>query len=329
MNWVNRSLFNKLLAIIVGGCLLIMIAGVFYFMQVNQGIQRYNQLISQEVAMERAINLMQSEFKTQVQEWKNVLIRGEKADQLERFWNSFQHQEDRVQKIGNDLLQIMPEGTERQTVTEFIQAHQTMGQEYRTGYQQFVASGFDHRVGDQAVAGIDREPSRLLNLAATELADSAIQEASMIPAEVENASILAALLLLIAILLFGVVALLVVNLAIVKPSRSLISAIQDLSEGRLDTSIAISRTDELGVLAESARQLQQFLLQIAGEMRKATTELTESTAQLSGISDNIIDHAAKTNDSASLVATAMEQMAPARGRYQQYRYRRWCYSGNF
>ena len=311
MNWINKSLFNKLLSIIVGGCLLIIIAGVFYFIQVSQGIQRYNQLISQEVAMERAINQMQSEFKTQVQEWKNVLIRGERPDQLERFWNSFQQQEQRVQGIANDLLMIMPDGEERQTVMQFVEAHKAMGVAYRSGYQAFVNSGFDHRIGDQAVAGIDREPSRLLNLAAADLAEKAMQEANKIPQEVQFASLLSALLLLAAIILFGVVAMLVVNLGIVKPSRKLISAIQDLSEGRLNTQIAISRADELGVLAESARQLQEFLLQIAQEMRGNSRELTQSTAEMSSISDSIIEHAASTNDNAALVATAMEEMAAA------------------
>lgn len=261
--------------------------------------------------MERAINQMQSEFKTQVQEWKNVLIRGERPDQLERFWNSFQQQEQRVQSIANDLLTIMPDGEERHTVMQFVEAHKVMGVAYRSGYQAFVNSGFDHLIGDQAVAGIDREPSRLLNLAAADLAEKAIQEANKIPQEVQFASLLSALLLLAAIILFGVVAMLVVNLGIVKPSRKLISAIQDLSEGRLNMQIAISRKDELGVLAESARQLQEFLLQIAQAMRGNSRELTQSTAEMSSISDSIIEHSASTNDNAALVATAMEEMAAA------------------
>ena len=311
MNWINKSLFNKLLAIIVGGCALILIAGVFYFFQVNQGIQQYNQLINHEIATERAINQMSNEFKTQVQEWKNVLIRGSRPDQLERFWNSFQKQEALVQTMGHDLLNIMVQGPEKDLVQQFLQAHEAMGHSYRQGYQSFVASNFDHTAGDQAVAGIDRAPTQLLNQAAEALAEQAMNQSGVIPEQVEQASILSAILLLFAITLFGVVALLVVNMAIVRPSRSLISAIDDLSHGRLDTSITIHRADELGVLADAAKQLQTFLQQVAREMRQASTDLSQSTTQLTSISGSIIEHAAQTNDSASLVATAMEEMAAA------------------
>lgn len=113
MQWVNRSLFNKLLSIITGGCLLILIAGGYYFQRVNHSINQYNQLIASEIAIERQISLMSNEFKTQIQEWKNVLLRGQDPAQLDRYWTSFQTQERRVQEIGTNVLPLMTEGPEK------------------------------------------------------------------------------------------------------------------------------------------------------------------------------------------------------------------------
>ncbi|WLD58615.1 methyl-accepting chemotaxis protein [Salinispirillum sp. LH 10-3-1] len=311
MNWVNRSLFNKLLAIITGGCLLILIAGAYYFQRVNHSINQYNQLIASEIAIERQISLMSNEFKTQIQEWKNVLLRGHDPAQLDRFWTSFQHQERLVQDIGARVLPMMSEGPERQLVQEFLQAHRTMGERYRGGLEDFRASGFNHIAGDAAVAGMDREPTRLLNAAATALSNYAVERSDQIPDEVSSATLLAGALLMAAILAFGTVAMLVVNSAIVKPSRSLIGAIHALSQGQLDNNIDIRRQDELGVLASAARELQSFLAAIAKEMHQTSDALDNATESLVTASNAIVEHTNGANDSTAQVATAMEEMASA------------------
>lgn len=281
MQWFNKSLFNKLLSIIVGGCILILIACAYYFQRVNHSINQYNQLIANEIAIERQISLMSNEFKTQIQEWKNVLLRGHDPAQLDRFWTSFQRQEQLVQTIGTNVLPMMSEGPERQLVQQFLQAHNTMGQRYRVGLEEFRNSGFNHIAGDAAVAGMDREPTQLLNQAAEALSATAVERSALIPEQVSAATLIAGALLMAAIIAFGTVAMLVVNSAIVKPSRSLIGAIHSLSQGQLDNNIAIERSDELGVLANAARELQSFLNAIALEMQQTSKALDSATENLS------------------------------------------------
>ncbi|MFY0664466.1 MAG: methyl-accepting chemotaxis protein [Natronospirillum sp.] len=311
MNWVNRSLFNKLLAIIIGGCLLILIAGDYYFQRVNHSINQYNQLISSEIAIERQISLMSNEFKTQIQEWKNVLLRGHDPAQLDRYWTSFQAQERRVQEIGANVLPLMADGPEKQLVQEFLQAHRTMGERYRGGLDDFRSAGFNHIAGDAAVAGMDREPTRLLNEAATALSAFAVERSDQIPSEVASATLVAGALLMAAILAFGTVAMMVVNMAIVKPSRTLIGAIHALSQGQLGNTINIKRHDELGVLASAARELQGFLTTIAQEMHQTSDALDDATESLVAASNAIVEHTNGANDSTAQVATAMEEMASA------------------
>jgi hypothetical protein len=39
---------------------------------------------------------IQSDFKIQVQEWKNVLLRGKDPEKLDKYWKNFQSQESKV-----------------------------------------------------------------------------------------------------------------------------------------------------------------------------------------------------------------------------------------
>ena len=108
----------------------------------------------------------ESHFKTQVQEWKNTLLRGSKPEELERFWTAFQKQEKAVassaEKVIKALADINAPAELKGVATSFLAAHTKMAEGYRKGFEAFKASGFDHLVGDAAVKGMDREPAKLL-----------------------------------------------------------------------------------------------------------------------------------------------------------------------
>jgi len=75
MSWIRSSLFNQLLVIIVGGCALILAAALYYYSNVTEGIDSYRRLIEKEVSHRHEVALVLADFKVQVQEWKNVLLR--------------------------------------------------------------------------------------------------------------------------------------------------------------------------------------------------------------------------------------------------------------
>ncbi|HNQ11182.1 MAG TPA: methyl-accepting chemotaxis protein, partial [Giesbergeria sp.] len=66
-------------------------------------------------------------FKVQVQEWKNVLLRGKDAEQLKRYWAAFEKEEAAIQTQAAQLLKGLPAGDARERVQQFAQAHQRMG----------------------------------------------------------------------------------------------------------------------------------------------------------------------------------------------------------
>ncbi|WP_250656468.1 methyl-accepting chemotaxis protein [Alkalimarinus coralli] len=308
MSWLNKSIFNKLLAIIGGGCLVIAFAALFYFSKASSGISDYQSVISVDDYNAIQVSGMLSEFKGQVQEWKNVLIRGSDPSNLDKYWGRFEKQEAKIQSMGEALAKRLSNPEEIDLVTRFLTAHKQMGQDYRTGLEDFKSANFDVSAGDRAVKGIDREPSKLLASAVKSIQESAVARSEKIGAEVGSATVIAATLLFGTILIFAGISLYTVNIALVKPSQELARVIDNLSNGYINNDISIRRQDELGTLADASRKLQDFLSDIAAQLKEATDGSNKASETLTEACVTVSENAHQGHSRTDQIAAAMQEM---------------------
>lgn len=87
------SLFSNVqsrLTILVGGGigLLLLVASIAVF-QLKSHIDEFNSLLATSVQAEREVSILNLSFKIQVQEWKNVLLRGKDPEKLQKYWDQF------------------------------------------------------------------------------------------------------------------------------------------------------------------------------------------------------------------------------------------------
>ncbi|MBC2605586.1 methyl-accepting chemotaxis protein [Pelagicoccus albus] len=107
----------------------------------------------------------QVNFKIQVQEWKNTLIRGHDKEQFNKYWGKFQEREAIVQKNFRDLEALLNKyEVPSEDIVEAAEEHLKLGHAYREAIKSFDAGDLRaHQTVDKLVKGIDREPTRKID----------------------------------------------------------------------------------------------------------------------------------------------------------------------
>ena len=97
MQWYTKSILNRILTVVSLANLLIAAMAAMYFNSSLKVQEQYDHLVSAQMVQAIQAQDILSDFKTQVQEWKNVLLRGTDPAQREKYWNRFQSTEANIQ----------------------------------------------------------------------------------------------------------------------------------------------------------------------------------------------------------------------------------------
>ena len=159
MNWISNSIRNKLL-LTAGAGIALLLAAILAGMYISwASIHAFEKDVEDRRSDERSVLAMQLDFKKQVQEWKDTLLRGSDHDALEKYWGAFEKKESEIQQRGMALRGALDGSDTRELLEKFMSAHREMGVAYRKGLQAFKEQNFDSKAGDRAVKGIDRAPT--------------------------------------------------------------------------------------------------------------------------------------------------------------------------
>jgi PAS domain S-box-containing protein len=153
---------GKILMVIGIGSALGLISGLFILLRFrqlsSQGIQELVRIMDDAEAARH----IQLEFKKQIQEWKNLLLRGEAREDFEAYRALFLQHEDHVIRRIEHLQLRLPDGSAGRTVVEFRRLHEELGRAYRDGLGN-LRLGADFREVDRSVRGRDRSPTDLMD----------------------------------------------------------------------------------------------------------------------------------------------------------------------
>jgi methyl-accepting chemotaxis protein len=280
---------------------------------------------------------MEADFKRQVQEWKDTLLRGKAPEALDRYWGNFRRQEATVRADGEALAHELHDPVAGSLVTQFLAAHNTMGEAYRRGFEQFRQSGFESAAGDKAVAGIDRAPTELLTQARDRLAALASAEAKAVQEQVSTAIRVSTALLAGFIAVGAGLFVVLIQKTAIRPLRALTSAMRHSAEGDLSGDVpGVGRGDEVGAMANAllvfkehmarekklaAEQEEQYQ-RAAAEKQSALTEMADRieeetstalrevgarTAEMTATAEEMRASATRTGGSALAASTASGQ----------------------
>lgn len=268
---------TMVLGVIAASILLLLLASLFSTYKLRADLEKFGSLLSHEVAAIHGADRVNIEFKRQVQEWKNVLIRGADDGQREKYWGKFLKQEQSTQKIARQLVTLLDFDPKLQAqVRKFLVEHEKMGQAYRSGFEEFVASGYSHRAGDVAVKGIDRAPSKLLdeiskqvNAVAKKSSDATVAESELVVFYAVTLTLLTGVLVM-----FGSYTIL--QREVLKPLRNTARNINDLSKGDLSINVSSDGRGEIGLLNKATGDLTVQMRNLMSSLNKTSHALNET-----------------------------------------------------
>jgi len=303
---VRMSIGVKLTALTGGLLIVLVVSSVLLIGQVRATSDAYQGVIvGQGGQVLRALQL-QVTFKKQVQEWKDILLRGANPADLATYTRNFQAEDVAVSRQIADLIASTPDPAQRGELVKFRDAHRQLDGEYARALTAFTATGGRNPgVADGMVRGLDRPPTALLDGVVAQLQGQITVAVTRQQAQADSryraTLVIGAGVLLV---LMGVLALAV--LGIVRPVRRLTREAFAAATDRLPTAIRAARTsdprgeppalppfqvstsDELRGLADALTTLQDSALNLAVQQHRAERETADMLVNLGRRNQNLL-----------------------------------------
>lgn len=309
MNSIKTKLIGSFLIIIL--LLLAVSASGIYFLKTSKTSYEQGTAHSETIfnLTEQALKAEVS-FKTQVQEWKNILLRGNDPAQYDNYFAAFEKAEAKVQQELHSLKDIFTEmDLDSANVEQAILQHQALGEEYQNSLQSFVVTDPDAgKKVDKLVKGIDRPFSETFQqiLEDVDRYYNDYQQSFMTEQKTESQRMLSQFIACIVLATIIALALGVFSAQkITKSITDVSDVLKEVASGVLTCKLsekAINRKDELGLLASS-------LAYMVAEMRGLIRNIDQMSNQVTALSKNLTGISHQTATSADEIARNIEEIA--------------------
>jgi methyl-accepting chemotaxis protein len=254
-------------------------AAAFGFWRFSASLQAFDEDVMSRQTNAIDVEAVEINFKKQVQEWKDTLLRGKKPEALEKHWTAFQQREAEVRGVAETLSRSIADAEAAQLVAQFLAAHKSMGDAYRRGLQEFKDHDFDSTAGDKAVAGIDRAPTELLGKAKQRLLALAQSAAIDAKAEAHRTTWMTILLLSLATAAGAATFMVAVQRSISVPLTIVVHGLTELAAGNTAAQGNGSRrNDEIGKVADAVQLLRAKMIE-ADRLRAEQSEVEQRVSR--------------------------------------------------
>ena len=283
---------------------------LIYELGVTRGA--YERLLDAEVQQQDAARVMQVNFKKEVQEWKNLLLRGDNADDRAKYRTSFVAEQATVTRSASTLRNSVKVAEVVASLDAFVKAHETLGTKYTEALAVFERSrGTDVAAADAIVKGQDRAPTDLCDQIVKRLSDHVAEARGEQRARLDRQQWLVSLALLAAFVGLGLVATyltrgLVADVRemasklhegaqqVVSAARQVATSAQSLSQGSTEQAASLEQTSasmaEMASMtranAESATQAATLVTEVASQVTQSEGALVAMVTSMESIKES-------------------------------------------
>ena len=320
MKTARRMQLTLLSAIVIVG----LATSGWLMYSLHHNVELYDGIFASEVAQQDDARVIQVTFKKQVQEWKNILLRGADYEAYQKHAKGFHDEETQVRELSLALQKSLTDDEAAKIMAEFVVAHDAMKAGYGKAEAAFAdTQGTKPAEADTMVKGQDRAPTDLIDKLVDRLKARATEarEAQAAAVAKEQKVIGGVVLVLFAVLSFLLVRVMmgigssIRSLAeemtngsheVLSASQQVSSSAQELSRGAQSQAAAVEETaaamEEIAATArqntEHAGRCADLMAATAKGVDTTNQRLTEMLGSMDSIreSSGKVSHIIKTID---------------------------------
>ena len=264
------------------------------------------------------INVSQANihFKTQVQEWKNILIRGHSQEVFAQYRKGYQESERQAQQELQSSLKEMKESSHPRLaeIEAVIKLHNELSALYTRQISAWdVNDPNNTQRADRALRGLDRPATEAMNALAEGMEkdersriESQLEAARALYIETRNAFVI---ILLVAVSIVGAL-IFTTTRSINRKIASLQAAIVNIRQ-RLDLSLRLPAegADEISMTARSVNDLLGEFQSVVSRMKDSAAHVSTASEGLATSVAQLSDSVSQQNESTAAMAASVEELA--------------------
>ncbi|WP_374360876.1 methyl-accepting chemotaxis protein [Pseudoduganella danionis] len=270
------------------------------------------QAMARSVALSQAIDgarAAQVEFKIQVQEWKNILIRGNDPAALQKYTEAFVKGGEQTRaKLKQLDTQLKKLELATPLVDDAIRTQNELVSKYLAALKQYDSANPESvHIVDGLVKGMDREPTKKIDDIVAYIGKESqrlTEEMAAANASAYKQALLAMAITLAVTLVVGWVTVVALIRSITRPLSEAVDMAQTVAAGDLRTEVQVRSSDEIGELLGALKQMQSNLSDIVGKVREGTDSIYMASSE---IAKGNLDLSGRTEEQAS----SLEETAAA------------------
>ena len=272
--------------------------------------------VKTENAAMAAVENANLQFKTQVQEWKNILIRGNDSQNFDKHLAQFDDMEMKVQSALGTASGLMKElGLATDDIEKLKKDHVELGGKYREAIKQFdKADQNSGKLVDKLVKGIDRDTSAGMEKVVGYI-EQHLEQRIATQIEVGQASYASARFVFSTLMILGLVFAIVFSFVILRDVMGQLggdpayaaAVTRQIAAGDLTVSIEKRPGDNTSLLA-AMQEMQASLRSTIGQIHDIAEEVNRNAAEVSVASQQVSIGSERQNEAAAAMAAAVEEM---------------------
>lgn len=316
----NKGIGIRLYMLVGITVLLTLGVGLFSWISLSNISKKYDNRLSNTVNFIYLVDdarKIQVDFKKQVQEWKNTLLRGNDPESFKKYYTEFSKGNENVQaELANLKEDLIKSNMGTSLIEKLIISHKELYDKYTKAIKSYDPNNIgSYKVVDTLVKGIDRAPTDQIDLLVNQIQDkSKLETESMLnqsKIDLHNfrKTLICIMIISILVILFLTFMILSTYKDITKFIEQFKRLMKRAESGDLTVKGEVYKKDELGQLTE---QFNSFIEKIRGLISNAKhTSITvaSSSDQIMKSSEEVSNASEQVNENISNMAAGAEEQA--------------------